>query len=90
MLIKVDNTKIDRYHQLCKAEHVFGSRSRSALAAYGTEHDVHKFWIMAEGNKDLAALHLNGQVLTVVKSGHIGTEDIIALTKEFEIHKIYW
>jgi len=88
MLIKVDHTNIGRYHQLCKAEHVFGSRSRSALAAYGTGHDVHKFWIMAEGGTDLAALHLNGQVLTVVKGGDIGTEDIIALTKEYEIHEI--
>ncbi|MBQ7284209.1 MAG: GNAT family N-acetyltransferase [Oscillospiraceae bacterium] len=88
MLIKVDNTNIHRYHSLCCAEHVFGSRSRSALAAYGFDHHVHKFWIMTEDGKDVAALHLNGQVLTVVKNGTVGTEDIIALTKEFEIHEI--
>jgi len=88
MIIKVDSANIQRYHQLCKAEHVFGSRSRSALAAYGTCHDVHKFWILTEDGKDTAALHLNGQVLTVVKSGEIGTDDIVALTKEFEIHEI--
>ena len=88
MIIKVDNTKINRFEQLCCAEHVFGSRSLTALAAYGTEHDVHKFWIITENDRDVAALHLNGQVLTVIKENMIGTEDIISLTKEFEIHEI--
>ena len=88
MLVKIDNTNISRYHQLCCAEHVFGSRSRSALAAYGAEHSVHKFWILTENGSDVAALHLNGSVLTVVKSGTIGTEDIVQLTKDFEIHEI--
>ena len=88
MLIRVDHTNTERYFELCKAEHVFGSRSRSALCAYGTDNDVHKFWIVSESGKDIAALHLNGQVLTVVKHGQIGTEDIVALTKEFEIHEI--
>ncbi len=88
MIIKVDSTNTARYKELCKAEHVFGSRSLTALSAYGTEHSVHKFWILSEGGKDAAALHLNGQVLTVVKENKIGTEDIVALTKEFEIHEI--
>ncbi len=88
MIIKVDNTNINRFEQLCCAEHVFGSRSLTALAAYGTEHDVHKFWIITENGRDVAALHLNGQVLTVIKENMIGTEDIISLTKEFKIHEI--
>ena len=88
MLIKVDTDNIQRYNSLCCAEHVFGSRSRSALAAYGPEHSIHKFWIVNENGLDAAALHLNGQVLTVVKKGTVGTEDIIALTEKFKICEI--
>ena len=88
MIIKVDNNSFERYAQLCKAEHVFGSRSLSALKAYGTNHDVHKFWIMTENDKDVAALHLNGAVLTVVKQGAVGTEDIVEMTKQFTIKEI--
>lgn len=88
MIVKVNQNNISAYKELCRAEHVFGSRSVTALAAYGTEHDVHKFWVMEEDGKNVAALHLNGQVLTVVKNGTVGTDDIIALTKEFEIHEI--
>jgi len=88
MIIKVDSTNTARYKELCKAEHVFASRSFTALCAYGTEHSVHKFWILSEDGKDAAALHLNGQVLTIVKKNKIGTDDIIALTKAFEIHEI--
>ena len=88
MIKKVTPANKDIYKELCRAEHVFGSRSMTALEAYGTEHDVHRFWIMEENGTDTAALHLNGQVLTVVKGGTVGTDDIVALTKEFEIHEI--
>lgn len=88
MIIRVDNANKERFISLCKAEHVFGSRALTALAAYGTDHDVHRFWIMCEDGKDTAALHLNGQVLTVIKESMVGTSDIVALTKEFEIHEI--
>lgn len=88
MIKKVTPANKDICKELCRAEHVFGSRSMTALEAYGTEHHVHKFWIMEENGTDTAALHLNGQVLTVVKSGTVGTDDIVALTKEFEIHEI--
>ena len=88
MLIKVDQNNIGRYFELCKAEHIFGSRCRSALTAYGTDHDVHKFWIVTDGNCDRAVLHLNGQVLTAVKSGRIEPDDIFTLLNKYEIHEI--
>lgn len=88
MIKKVDSTNLAQFTALCGAEHVFGSRSLTALAAYGTDHHVHKFWIIEEDGRDVAAVHLNGQVLTVIKEGEISTEDIIALTKDCEIHEI--
>lgn len=87
MLTKVDNTNIELFRNACKSEHVFGSRAVTALAAYGTEHDVHRFWISTEGDK-VSAFHLNGSVLTVIKSGEIGVDDVLEVTKQFEIHEI--
>ena len=88
MIVKVDSTNKERFISLCKAEHVFGSRALTALSAYGTDHDVHKFWILSEDNKDTAALHLNGQVLTVIKENMVDTEEIVGLAREIEIHEI--
>lgn len=88
MITKVDSSNIELYSKLCSAEHVFGSRCLCALKAYGTEHDIHKFWILSENGKDMAALHLNGQVLTIVKSEMIDTKDIMQLLNQFEIHEI--
>ncbi|MBR2503565.1 MAG: GNAT family N-acetyltransferase [Oscillospiraceae bacterium] len=88
MITKVDSTNKERFISMCKAEHVFGSRALTALSAYGTDHNIHKFWIMTENGTDAAALHLNGQVLTVIKENMVGTDDIVALTREFEIHEI--
>ncbi len=87
MITKVDSSNINLFRSLCTAEHVFGSRAVTALMAYGTDHHVHKFFIAeAEGKK--CALHLNGSVLTVIKDGEFGFEDIVDFTKQHEIHEI--
>ena len=87
MLIKVTSSNINEFKAACTQEHVFGSRAVTALTAYGTEHDVHKFWLSVEGEK-VSAFHLNGSVLTVIKNGEISTEDVLEITKQFEIHEI--
>lgn len=87
MLIKVSASNIDQFKKACCAEHVFGSRAVTALAAYGTDHGVHKFWLCVQGEK-VSAFHLNGSVLTVVKEGDIEIEDVLEITKQFEIHEI--
>lgn len=87
MLIKVTASNIDEYKKACAAEHVFGSRALTALAAYGTEHDMHKFWLSVE-EESVSAFHLNGNVLTVIKSSDTDTEDVLEITKQYEIHEI--
>ena len=87
MLIKTDCSNIDRFVAACRAEHVFGSRAVTALAAYGTEHHVHRFWISVNGDKE-SAFHLNGSVLTVIKEGDFPVDDVLEMTKQYEIHEI--
>ena len=78
MLIKVTPSNINEFKAACSQEHVFGSRALTALTAYGTEHDVHKFWLSIEDEK-VSAFHLNGSILTVIKSGEKGMEDVLEI-----------
>ena len=87
MLVKVTPSNISEFKAACEYEHVFGSRALTALAAYGTDHDVHKFWLSVEDDK-VSAFHLNGSVLTVIKKGEIITDDVLEITKHQEIHEI--
>ena len=87
MLIKVTPSNIIEFKKACCAEHVFGSRAVTALAAYGTDHDVHKFWLSIDDEK-VSAFHLNGSVLTVIKNGGIPVDDVLEITKQFEVHEI--
>ena len=87
MLIKVTPSNISEFKKACSQEHVFGSRALTALNAYGTEHDVHKFWLSVDEEK-VSAFHLNGSILTVIKSGETDMEDVLEITKQFEIHEI--
>ena len=87
MLVKVTPSNISEFKTACEYEHVFGSRALTALAAYGTDHDVHKFWLSVEDDK-VSAFHLNGSVLTVIKKGEISTDDVLEITKQQEIHEI--
>lgn len=87
MLIKVTPSNINEFKKACEQEHVFGSRALAALYAYGTDHDVHKFWLSVNDDK-VCAFHLNGSVLTVIKEGETGTEDVLEITKQYEIHEI--
>lgn len=87
MLVKVTPSNISEFKQACEYEHVFGSRALTALDAYGTDHDVHKFWLSVEDDK-VSAFHLNGSVLTVIKKDEIITDDVLEITKQQEIHEI--
>ena len=58
------------YRDACLNEHVFGSRAWASLLLYGLEHPRHKFYLSTDpaGRVD-AALHLNGDVLSIVPDG---------------------
>ena len=58
------------FQELCGLEEVFGSRALTALSLYGLKHPVHRFYLSrdAKGRAD-AALHQNGQVLSIVTGG---------------------
>lgn len=87
MLVKVTPSNLEEFRLACGYEHVFGSRALTALAAYGYDHDVHKFWLSVE-DESVSAFHLNGSVLTVIKQADIGIDNILEIVKHYEIHEI--
>lgn len=58
------------FEQACGFEHVFGSRALASYRLYGLKDERHSFYLsLDEAGKPDAALHLNGDVLSITTIG---------------------
>lgn len=79
--LRSDQQKL--FSKVCSFEHVFGSRALASLQLYGLTDTRHSFYLSldAAGRPD-AALHLNGDVLTIVTIGGPPIEELAAFVKQ--------
>ena len=82
MIRPVTQQLLPLYNKACHFEHVLGSRSLTACRLYGLEHPAQEFFVSqdASGNVD-AALHLNGDVLTVTGSTGPALEELAEMIR---------
>lgn len=94
MLLRVTQSNYNDFRTACGFEHVFGSRALTAFLAYGENHDVHRFWLSLGEDHIDAVLHLNGNVLTVIKERGVEqqedsiVDDVLEICRCHEIKEI--
>lgn len=89
MLIPLTHERqFSAFFQACSFEHVFGSKIRTALQAYGTEDPRARFWLQLDDEAPTAALYLTGDVLIISAADSANPADIAALIKAESIHEV--
>lgn len=82
MLIQLTKpAQIPAFTRACAYEHVFGSRSLTALRAYGLEDPRARFFLCLKDGAPAAALYLSQGVLTISADGTAGPGEIADLVR---------
>ena len=89
MLIHLEKeAQIPAFTQACAYERVFGSKTLTALRAYGTADGRFPFYLCVEGEEPTAALYLSGGILTISASEKVNPEEIAELVRQADVAEV--